>query len=255
MFSETTKDKRSSATFISALRTYPLAIKWLFADGKKYLFHFGVIALLVILLLGFFASQTSYWTSQWLSTFFSESYGGEYGQYYTILTGILIFIPLIWISTYLYKTLYLLFAGSYINLFGEHIYSDLLKKPAAKISFGSALRSFWIISIPIIFIEVIITTLLGGISLIPVIGIPAAILGMIMSSYFWGASMFDLYRETSGVDIPTRKRDLKSNKMFSIGNGIGFFLLLLIPIAGLFIAPAASFVAAFMAADKAEISR
>jgi len=101
-----------------------------------------------------------------------------------------------------------------------------------------------------ITIELLATLLLFFIGYIPIIGYLAPIVLLMISFYFFGFSMIDYSSERHKLSIRESVKYVRANKGFAIANGCVFYLLLLIPVLGLLIAPAYSIIAATIGVDK-----
>jgi CysZ protein len=87
-------------------------------------------------------------------------------------------------------------------------------------------------------------------SFIPVIGFICPFILFIISMYFLGFSMMYYSQECYRLKIKQSVHFIRKNKGFAIANGFVFYLLLLIPLLGLMIAPSYAVVAATLGVDK-----
>ncbi len=101
-----------------------------------------------------------------------------------------------------------------------------------------------------ISIEILWTVLLFFIGYIPIIGYFAPIVLLMISFYFFGFSMIDYSSERHKLSIRESIKYVRKNKGFAIANGCIFYLLLLIPVLGLLVAPSYSIVAATIGVEK-----
>lgn len=99
-------------------------------------------------------------------------------------------------------------------------------------------------------IEFIGTVVLFFVGYIPIIGFFSPVVLIIISFYFFGFSMIDYSSERHKLSIKESIHYVRANKGFAIANGCIFYLLLLIPIIGLLIAPAYSIIAATLGVEK-----
>ena len=100
------------------------------------------------------------------------------------------------------------------------------------------------------FIEIIILLCLLFLVYIPFIGLLTPILIFMVEAYFYGYSMIDYYNERHRLSVKESQRFIYKNKWVAIANGTIFYLLLLVPILGLLIAPSYGVIAASLAAHK-----
>lgn len=75
------------------------------------------------------------------------------------------------------------------------------------------------------------------ISLIPIIGIIAPLLTFILQAYYNGILMTDYSLESEGYNQKESEKFYSQNKPIMFSIGLGFMLLLLIPVVGWFLAP------------------
>lgn len=101
-----------------------------------------------------------------------------------------------------------------------------------------------------ILIELIWTVIFFFVSYIPILGFFSPIVLILISFYFYGFSMIDYSSERHKLSIKESVHYVRKNKGFAIANGCIFYLLLLIPVVGLLIAPAYSIIAATLGVEK-----
>lgn len=81
-------------------------------------------------------------------------------------------------------------------------------------------------------------------SLIPLVGWAAPILSLFIECYYYGFSMLDYSMERHKLNPAQSIRFIGNHKGLAIGNGMVFFLMHLVPIAGWVMAPAYAVIAA-----------
>jgi CysZ protein len=101
-----------------------------------------------------------------------------------------------------------------------------------------------------ISIELIWTVILFFAGYIPILGFFSPVVLITISFYFFGFSMIDYSSERHKLSRKESVRWVRANKGFAIANGCIFYLLLLIPIIGILVAPAYSIIAATLGVEK-----
>ncbi|HIN39859.1 MAG TPA: EI24 domain-containing protein, partial [Flavobacteriales bacterium] len=86
-------------------------------------------------------------------------------------------------------------------------------------------------------------------SYIPILGWISPVLMLIVEFFFYGFSMIDYSNERMKLSVKESTKYIYSNKGLAIANGGMFYLLLLIPVVGLLIAPSYGVVAATIATN------
>lgn len=99
-------------------------------------------------------------------------------------------------------------------------------------------------------IELFLIIILLFVSFIPVIGFLSPVLIFIVECYFYGFSMIDYSNERQKLTVRQSTAFIGRHKGLAIANGAMFYLLWLVPLFGLMVAPSYGVVAAAIAADK-----
>jgi len=99
-------------------------------------------------------------------------------------------------------------------------------------------------------IELFLIVVLFFTSYIPVIGLLSPVLIFIVECYFYGFSMIDYSNERQKLTIRQSTAFIGRHKGVAIANGAMFYLLFLVPLFGLMVAPSYGVVAATIAEDK-----
>jgi CysZ protein len=87
-------------------------------------------------------------------------------------------------------------------------------------------------------------------SYIPIIGLIGPVILFIIACYFFGFFMIDYCSERHKMSIRESVHFVRANKGFAMANGIIFYLLLIIPVVGIMIAPSYSVVAATIGTER-----
>ncbi len=101
-----------------------------------------------------------------------------------------------------------------------------------------------------LFIELSLILLLFFITFIPLVGFLSAPLIFLIECYFYGFSMMDYSNERKRLTIRESTTFINRHKGIAVANGAVFYMLMLVPVVGLMIAPAYGVVAAAIAAEK-----
>lgn len=96
------------------------------------------------------------------------------------------------------------------------------------------------------FLWIILFALLG---FIPIVGLAAPFCLFIIQFYYFGFSMLDYCLESRSMTYRESVRTIQKNKGLAIGNGAGFYLLMIIPFVGWMFAPAFGVVSAYLSSE------
>lgn len=106
-----------------------------------------------------------------------------------------------------------------------------------------------VIAIRNLTIELTILIALFLFSYIPILGWISPMLMLVVEFFFYGFSMIDYSNERMKLSVKESAKYINDNKGLAIANGGMFYLLLLIPVVGLMIAPSYGIVAATIATN------
>ncbi len=87
-------------------------------------------------------------------------------------------------------------------------------------------------------------------SFIPVIGWISPLMALMLEAYYFGFSMLDYNSERQNLPVSQSIRFIGQHKGLAIGNGLGFYLMHLIPIIGWVLAPSYAVIAAAISVQK-----
>jgi CysZ protein len=87
---------------------------------------------------------------------------------------------------------------------------------------------------------------------IPVIGWVVPFFALLLEAYYFGFSMLDYSFERKQAGLGSSIRFISTHKGLAIGNGIVFYLMLLVPIAGWIFAPAYGVMAATLTVEESK---
>ena len=94
---------------------------------------------------------------------------------------------------------------------------------------------------------VIILFILG---FVPLLGLVCPVIMFLVSMYYYGFSMMDYSNERARLSVSQSVTFVRKHKGFAIANGFIFYVLLMIPLVGLLIAPSYAVVAAAIGVEK-----
>ncbi|HNW99566.1 MAG TPA: EI24 domain-containing protein [Bacteroidales bacterium] len=101
-----------------------------------------------------------------------------------------------------------------------------------------------------IFMELLFIVICFFLSFIPIVGFVIPIFLFFVSMYFYGFSIIYYSHECYRLKISESVKFIRKNKGFAIANGFMFYILLLIPLVGLLVAPSYSVVAATIGVNR-----
>ncbi|MCE3283025.1 MAG: hypothetical protein K0Q66_1762 [Chitinophagaceae bacterium] len=107
---------------------------------------------------------------------------------------------------------------------------------------GISLRNALWQTVYVIFIAIL--------SLLPVIGWPAPIISIFVECYYYGFSMLDYSMERHRKSVGQSIYFIGQHKGLAIGNGMVFYLMHLLPVAGWILAPAYAVIAATLSLQQ-----
>jgi CysZ protein len=170
------------------------------------------------------------------------------GRITLVITMILLWIILLFIIFMMYKYIVLIFFSPVLSFLSEKIEKLIYKQPEIKLSIKNIIHDFFrgiIINLRSIVREIIFSCFALFFVFIPGIGpfISTAIIFLIQS-FYGGFGLVDYTLERKRYSLKSSIKYSKDNRGNITGIGIGFILLLMVPIIGWFTAPAFATVAA-----------
>ena len=109
-----------------------------------------------------------------------------------------------------------------------------------------------VIAVRNLFVEMAILFALFLFTAIPVIGWISPVLMFTVEFFFYGFSMIDYTNERKGMSVKESSSYIYKHKGLAIANGGMFYLMLIVPIVGLLVAPSYGVVAAAIAAHETD---
>ena len=232
--------------YINGLSIYAQSIPLSF-DGRfiRYLFYTGIVSLLLgLLFLGgvFYTGWDAYHEiiTKWAAT------EGIWGKIVLAGKEVFPFFLLILLAFVLFKNIILIVSGPILAKLSSAVdYSLTGKAEDLSGSVAHQIQRTIRFSIWSSIREILFTLLCLPLNFIPVVGsILATVLMFLIQSYYAGANYMDFTLERRGLNAQEGIAVIRNNRALVTGIGAGFMLLLLVPLAGLILAPAAAVIAA-----------
>ncbi|MFD0963183.1 EI24 domain-containing protein [Pseudofulvibacter geojedonensis] len=229
---------------LSSLKTYGRAFQLL---KELKLWKYFAIPILISFLTAIIVVASSLYFAENLGNqivkIWQFSWGGEFVSTLShIIGGLLIFL----VGLVLYKHIVMAFSAPFMSPVSEkieaHYLGSVSKEEGMKAFSNSLLRAIKI-NARNLGKELLFIFPLFFLSLIPVIGIVFSILIFLIQAYYAGFGNMD-YTLERHYNYSDSIKFVKKNKGIAIGNGVGFMLLLLIPVIGFILVLPLSVVAA-----------
>lgn len=227
-----------AAAYISAFKTIKEYSLW------KYVILSGFISVLVGFILFYSIWHSADNVGDWIGGFYKWDFGKSFVDKVVdyFAGGIMVVLALL-----VYKYVIMVIVSPFMSLMSEAIERKANgndSSPAFSLStFISDLLRGLRIAIGNLIKELFLTIGIFIIGLFPLFTIATPVLLYLVQSYYAGFGNIDYYLERH-ASVSESKRFVSRHKGLAIGNGAVFMLLLLIPVAGLFLAPALGTVAA-----------
>lgn len=222
-----------------------------------YVFLPGIINLLLFALVTFVAWHYSNSFTDWLYLKMGINPSADGGLWKTILNFFLVFIiraAVIAAYLYMYKYIVLILLSPVLAFLSEKV-EFLATGKSYYTGMGQIFKDIFrgvIIAIRNSFLELLVLLLLFFIAYIPMIGLITPILAFMVQTYFYGFSMLDYSLERKRMGVKETNKIIFKYKGIAVANGVLFYLFLLVPLAGLLVAPTYSVVAGTIAMIEAE---
>jgi len=242
--------------FSFALSSYKKAIS--FSSEHKLWGYYILPAILnmgIFTLIGWLAynwtSGLEYQLGEWLGKGTSDAWWRvalDYGL--TILIYVLIAI----VFLKLYKNIMLLLLSPALALLAEKT-QDILQggeKPFNMKQFINDVIRGISIALRNLVVEILILIVLFALSFIPIFSPFTAVLMVLVECFYLGFSMIDYRNEYLNISAKDGRKIIKKHKWFSIGIGMGVYLLMFVPIIGVLLGPLLSVVAAGLGIHELE---
>lgn len=210
----------------------------------KYVILSGLISALFGFAIFYSIWQSADYVGDWLGSFYSWDFGKSIFDrvidYFA--GGVMIVLALL-----LYKYVIMVIVAPFMSVMSETIERKSNQTYSSQSfslpRFMSDLLRGFRIAIGNLVKELGLTIGIFLLGLFPLFTIVTPVLLFLVQSYYAGFGNIDYYLERH-ASVRESKRFVRRNKGLAIGNGAVFMLLLLIPVLGLFLAPALGTVAA-----------
>ncbi len=220
-------------TILSALKAYTNAFNLI---SKLKLWKYFVIPIVISVITSIIILFLSYSLADDISSFVTGLWKWEFGKsafevISTFLSGLLILA----IGLILFKHIVMALSAPFMSPVSEKIELYIGGNPHhqhRKTSFSEQLVRGIRINIRNLAKELLFTVPILIIGLIPVIGVLSPVLLFIMQAYYAGFGNMD-YTLERHYNYKESVEFVKSNKGMAVGNGMGFLLLLLVPVIGI----------------------
>ncbi len=227
--------------FLTGINTYLPAWK-LIQAGKlwRYLWIPGLISLAAGSAIFLWGIAQTVPLTRWLVQYYPFEVGKGIVQ---ALAGVLAVLVVGVIVLLLFRYLVMVLVAPFMSLLSEKIETQLTGKTGPPFSLAGfmgdlvrgiriALRNIWWE----LFLTLVVV--IAGL-FVPVIGqIGSAVIIFFIQAYYAGFGNMDYTLERRRYTVAQSKAFVRANRGLAIGNGTIFLLLLMIPVAGLFLAPA-----------------
>jgi CysZ protein len=238
----------------TGMGNYPKAISFI----NNHRLWWYVIVPAIINLLIFFALGTLLWEfSGMLSGWLIDSTGvkgitGTLGNILEWLVAILVKLITFLIYFKFYRYTILLLSAPALALIAEKT-QEILTGHSHPFQWKQLIHDIFrglSITLKNLLLELMLTIPLYLLAFIPIITPIAGLLVLCIESYFVGFSMLDYRNEFRRLSAAQSQVLIRQHKGLAIGNGLIFNLLLVIPFAGVLLAPSLAVVAAGLAAHQ-----
>lgn len=236
---------------VRAIQDYTQAFQLLFSPGlRRYIILPGFVSLLVgvvfIILISLFGGNVG----SWLVSFIPESW---MNGTFLVLGKITGYVLLILIAFLVFRNILMIVLGPFLGPLSEKvekmIAAETMEGPfSLSQTLHQNVRSLRL-NLRILISEMFWTIFISILGLLPVIGwlISLSIFGV--QSFYGGIGVLDFTLERH-LNYRESLRFIKQFRFQIVGNGMIFILLLMIPVAGLFVAPALSVIAGTITANR-----
>jgi CysZ protein len=205
---------------------------------------FCYILLLIFVGRVYFTEISDYITRHWIPASIK-------GEVTVAITTVLLWILVLMVGYITYKQIILIFLSPILSYLSELTETVVYNEPAPEFRFGNLVRDIvrgLIINLRNLFLTLILMMTAWVTMLIPGLGPPVSTGLMLLIQFFYdGSGLVDYTLERKRYSVRESIHFVKANRARVIGIGMGFMLILVIPLAGWFAAPSYGTVAATLA--------
>lgn len=216
---------------------------------RRYVIIPGVMSVCYIFLLIFlgrlyFTDISAYITGHWIPSSIK-------GNVTVTITSVLLWILLLLIGYITYKQMILIFFSPILSYLSELTETAVYNEPAPEFTFGNLVRDIvrgLIINLRNLFLTLILMMTAWVTMLIPGFGPAVSTSLMLLIQFFYdGSGLVDYTLERKRYSVRESIHFVKTHRARVVGVGMGFMLILFIPLVGWFAAPSYGTVAATLA--------
>ena len=221
-------------------------LKWLFIPGLFNLFLFLMVGL------------AAWWSAGFLIDYFYRQMELQWGDHWLLsiqwLFSLILRLIVIAIYLRLYKYLLLIFFSPFLAWYSDQMLARFTGKPGKGGSIPLQIMRGVVIAIGFLLLELWIGVLSIFLAwLIPAIAPFVPLVLMLFNALLFGLALLDYPQEYLGVSPSHSIATLfKKNKGHALGLGIGYQLLLWVPLFGILVGPMWSLAAACSSVPKAD---
>ena len=214
---------------------------------KLNLWKYFIIPIIISFLIAIILVFSAYYFSEPIGNKIASIWNFKWGaETVSTLSNFIGGILILAIGLVVYKHIIMAIAGPFMSPVSEkietHLKGEIYKEEGIK-AFAKSLSRSIRINLRNLTKELLFVIPLFMLSLLPVIGIVFSIIMFLVQAYYAGFGNMD-YTLERHLKYSESIHFVKQNRGIAIGNGIGFMLLLLIPIIGFIIVLPCSVVAA-----------
>lgn len=237
------------------INSYSKAIKF---TSQHKLWGYYIIPAVINLIIVFVIGWLMYHYTSDLSLFLENllGIGEKEGWWYDIINyglSILLYLLILLVFLKIYKYIILTLLSPALSLLAEKTQVALTGVDSAPFSFKQLLKDVGrgiSVALRSLVLEIFLTISLLLLSAIPVLTPVTSILLILLECYFLGFSMIDFHHEYQRIPAKQSFKLIRKHKGLTIGNGLGLYLIFLVPLVGITFGPMLSVVSAGIGLHK-----
>ncbi len=244
MFSTVKELFRGIGAYVEANRVIVKHSLW------RYVAIPGILSLcymLLLIVMGVihFAELSGYVNQHWIPDAIRS-------QAVIAITTLLLWLLLLLVGYITYKHIILIVISPFLSYLSEIVETSVYNQPAPDFTLKNFIRDLlrgMVINIRNLMMTLILSFMSWLLVFIPIVGVPlSGVLILLIQFFYNGFSLTDYTLERKRYSVKESVRFVHGNRARVIGVGMGFMLLVTIPVIGWFAAPAYGTVAATLAA-------
>lgn len=220
--------------------------KWIWIPGLIYALFFSACLYIFYTTSGQFSDYIIKHTyiKEWLQS------TNQFLSFLFVTSAVMIHLLVLIFYFSLLRMLYQLVCAPLISYLSRRIHAHATGAPmfvSARMLMQDSGR-FWMVVLKNAVWQTVYFIVLIVISLIPVVGWVTPLAGLLAECYYSGYPRMDLACKRRGTGMSKAAHFISLHKGLAIGNGMVFYLIIIVPIAGWIVAPVYSVVAATLTA-------